>query len=439
MLSVFVGTFVYSAAGLFDVGIAGGRRVDEFPRFAVTVAIVLMFLSLALLVFFADHLAHSLQVDQIMRTVERNTLRRDPRRCPPAAGAAHVPDDATPVPPRSGYVQYVDRAAPGADAARATALNVRLRPRVGEHVAAGTPLAVVWPVSDGGAPPPPSPTRRRRLHAPVRIGFERTLEQDPSLGMRQLVDTACKALSPAVNDPYTAIQAVAPPLGRCTPNWPAAASGRSSSRATGATVASPPARSPSTSTSGMGLIRRYGAGEPTVIHALLSALTAVLLAAPDDGEPGRAVEHQADLLVRAAERHVDEPGDLRAVLGGERGASTPARRARPAPGIVPASVLSIRLEGHGRSSAPSRRCSAGEAPALVADPTGRHAGPVLSLTTSWSAARPRRRAADSAPGALDGPSSPRRRTSGTCSWSTVTSGSPRLNRQFAAVVSGSQA
>jgi hypothetical protein len=41
----------------------------------------------------------------------------------------------------------------------------------------------------------------------VRVGFERTLEQDPGLGMRQMCDAACKALSPAINDPYTAIQA----------------------------------------------------------------------------------------------------------------------------------------------------------------------------------------------------------------------------------------
>ena len=46
------------------------------------------------------------------------------------------------------------------------------------------------------------------LKAGVRIGFERTLEQDAAFGIRQLVDTACKALSPAVNDPYTAVQAI---------------------------------------------------------------------------------------------------------------------------------------------------------------------------------------------------------------------------------------
>ena len=46
---------------------SGGKRTDDFPRFAVSGAIVLLFVSLALLVFFADHLAHSIQVDPIMR------------------------------------------------------------------------------------------------------------------------------------------------------------------------------------------------------------------------------------------------------------------------------------------------------------------------------------------------------------------------------------
>jgi uncharacterized membrane protein len=74
VLGVFVGTFAYSAGGLFTVGISSGERSAEFPRFAVSVAVALLFLSLALLIFFADHLAHSIQVDSIMRVVERGTL-----------------------------------------------------------------------------------------------------------------------------------------------------------------------------------------------------------------------------------------------------------------------------------------------------------------------------------------------------------------------------
>jgi uncharacterized membrane protein len=65
VLSVFVATFVYSSAGLYTVGLAAGARVEQFPRLAVSGAIVLLFASMAMVVYFADHLAHSIQVDAI--------------------------------------------------------------------------------------------------------------------------------------------------------------------------------------------------------------------------------------------------------------------------------------------------------------------------------------------------------------------------------------
>src|SRR5262245_45973517 len=48
-LSVFVATFVYATAGLYTVGVSNGRRVDTYPRLAVTLALVLMFASLVVL------------------------------------------------------------------------------------------------------------------------------------------------------------------------------------------------------------------------------------------------------------------------------------------------------------------------------------------------------------------------------------------------------
>jgi hypothetical protein len=60
VLSVFVGTFAYSAAGLYTVGVSAGTRSTDFPRLAVAGALVLLFASLAMLVYFADHLAHLL-------------------------------------------------------------------------------------------------------------------------------------------------------------------------------------------------------------------------------------------------------------------------------------------------------------------------------------------------------------------------------------------
>jgi uncharacterized membrane protein len=189
VLGAFVGTFAYSAGGLFTVGVAGGRLTDDFPRLAVSVAIALLFVSLGLLVYFADHLVHSIQVENIMGVVERNAL--------PAVRAADFavetqtpapPPSATALPaPASGYLQRVDASRLAADA-RALGVAVQLRPRVGEHVVAGTVLAWAWPAGGGGAVDPAA--AGRILARSARIGFERTLEQDASFGLRQLIDMA---------------------------------------------------------------------------------------------------------------------------------------------------------------------------------------------------------------------------------------------------------
>jgi uncharacterized membrane protein len=75
-----------------------------------------------------------------------------------------------------------------------------LVPQVGDDVAVGDPLLRVY---GGGAEP-----HRRRLQQSVIVGFERTMEQDPTFGFRILVDIASKGLSPAINDPTTAVLAL---------------------------------------------------------------------------------------------------------------------------------------------------------------------------------------------------------------------------------------
>jgi uncharacterized membrane protein len=312
VLSAFVATFAYSVAGLYTVGFSGGNRTADFPRLAVSGSLVLLFLSLGLLVFFADHLGHSIQVDTIMNVAQRNTLRviehglltggEDPPEVP--AGATVVTSRV------SGYVPAVRCSDLLAEAAR-YGVCVRLRPRIGEHVVAGTTLAWIWPAggSGGGAVPD------LRRFAPVlekwvRIGFERTLEQDAAFGIRQLIDTACKALSPAVNDPYTAVQAIdhlsvifcvlaQRPLGDHVARQPG-----------GAAVIVPGWRFSGYLGVMCGLIRRYGASEPTVASALLGLLAACADVADGDAEICAAIEEQAAIIVADAEREVPQPADL---------------------------------------------------------------------------------------------------------------------------------
>ena len=310
VLSAFVATFAYSMAGLYTVGVSGGNRTASFPRLAVSGSIVLLFISLGLLVFFADHLVHSIQVDAIMHVVQRNTVTVIRHGLLPGSpDAPEVPAGATAITSRrSGYVQAVHCGALLTHAARHGAC-LRLRPRVGEHVVAGTTLGWAWPASPG-APAPDRQLFTRVLQAGVRIGFERTLQQDAAFGIRQLVDTACKALSPAVNDPYTAVQAVdhlsvifcalaRRPLGNHVARHPG-----------GAAVVVPGRRFPEYLAVMCGLIRRYGAHEPTVADALLRLLEACADVAGDDPELCAAIQEQAQTIVADAEREIPQPADL---------------------------------------------------------------------------------------------------------------------------------
>jgi uncharacterized membrane protein len=311
VLGVLVGTFAYSAGGLFTVGVSGGGRRDEFPRFAVSVAIGLLFLSLALLVFFADHLAHSLQVDWIMRVVEQNAL-------PVIRADEFTTEEDAPQPPawavavpgrRSGYVQAVE-CRPLLRAATERRWTVRLHVHVGEHVVAGTVLAWGWSTSPEDAPPTTA-ALATTLERGVRIGFERTLEQDLGLGFRQLADPACKALSPAVNDPYTAVQAIdhlAVLFGALAARPVGDHVGRDAEGTVRLIV--PGRRFAEILTITIGLIRRYGAAEPNVVQALLRLLATCAALALEDPQRWSDIEEQARLLVTDAERLVGRPEDL---------------------------------------------------------------------------------------------------------------------------------
>ena len=209
VLSVFIATFVYSAAGLFTVGVEQGTRTEDFPRLAISGAIVLLFASLGMVVYFADHLVHSIQIDAITRQVEKNTRRAIVEQVTDNVSeeAPRAPDWAVALPShRTGYVQTMHPELLVSLAAR-EGVTICLRTRVGQHVIAGTTLAWVWAPS----PKDPKPDPRRfqeAVNSDVRIGFERTIEQDVGFGVRQLIDIASKALSPAINDPYTAVQAI---------------------------------------------------------------------------------------------------------------------------------------------------------------------------------------------------------------------------------------
>lgn len=213
VLSIFVGAFAYSTAGLHTVGVQGPGEEAFIPRLAVSGSLGLALASLGVLIYFIHHLAHSIQIDTILSTTVRETLHiiddlypdqlgypEPEERCPdPPAWAVILPSDC------SGYVQAIQPEALVRAAMRHD-LVIRLARMVGHHVVAGTPIAWAWHRSADHAPPEPG--LQEAIRDAVQVGFERTMLQDVPFGIRRLVDIGNKALSPAVNDPYTATQAV---------------------------------------------------------------------------------------------------------------------------------------------------------------------------------------------------------------------------------------
>lgn len=314
VLATFVATFTYSTAGLYTVGVESGARAEDFPRLAVTGAIALVFISLGMLVYFVHHIAHAIQIDSVMTSVARATAQGVVARAtngtdrtapePPAAAVA-LPA------PRSGYLQTVHPEWLVDAAARQDAV-VSIVPWPGAHVVAGaTALALAWS-RDGGPPEDPA-ALAHALHGAVQIGTERTLQHDPAFGLRQLVDIGLKALSPAINDPYTGVQALdrlaslISLLGTRT----LGADIRQDHTGTDRAIAAGPAFADYLDLA-CGQIRRYGCAEPAVCLALLRLLEVAATVVTDPHRRAAIADH-VRLVLAAAESRIVQKADLRPV------------------------------------------------------------------------------------------------------------------------------
>jgi uncharacterized membrane protein len=315
-LSVFVATFVYATAGLYTVGVSHGQRTDTYPRLAVTLALVLLFASLLVLVYFVHHISHSIQVDEIMAGVERKTLRVIEHDLPTrgVAGEAmpDIPVWAVSLPAHaSGYVQTM-RPEWLLQVATERSVVVSVVPMVGDQLIEGQPLAWLWRTSPELDPPDPAGLAGF-VHDSVRIGFERTAEQDVAFGIRQLADVGVKALSPAVNDPYTGMQALEHLGVVLAALAPRALGNQLLYDARGRLHVAVPGRSFADYVElATGQIRRYGASEPRVLEDMVRVLGTLGSFCHDDATRA-ALINAVGLVEEAAENAILQEGDRRPV------------------------------------------------------------------------------------------------------------------------------
>jgi uncharacterized membrane protein len=206
-LGIFLGTFSYCVAAL-----PAARSLPHpfAPVVTVMGAMLLALTCVGWLLFFIHHISHAISVNHIVDRIARETEHVIDVLMPHRRSGHYRPAPAEALPEDvefpilnevSGYIRFID--IPRLTRfARLHHLRVRVTRAVGHFVPAGVPLLMI--------------SRRTQLdrdHAveltgAFDIGPMRTMQQDVEFGIIQIVDIALRAISPAVNDPSTAISCI---------------------------------------------------------------------------------------------------------------------------------------------------------------------------------------------------------------------------------------
>ena len=314
VLGIFIGTFTYTVMVLRTVTGADDNRAAFIPELGVTVAILLVLVSIGALIYFINHAARSVQAAVILTRETQHTLKRMEHLFP--RGFGH-PDEDLPVPraptapaaavlaAESGYLLAVH-----ADSLFSLAedrrLTIRMDVPVGGFVIVGESLASIWPVSAA------DDTAVKAVRDAFVLGEERTPDQDVDLGIIVISDIAVRALSPGVNDPTTAmlcidrLAEVLVRLGTSAEPFAARISASGELRFLARVTTFEPA---------VGLafdqIRHYGAGNPAIAGKLFDGLQRIGRLVPADRRS--ALTAQAEMLHEQARDSTMTAGDRESV------------------------------------------------------------------------------------------------------------------------------
>ena len=315
VMALVVGTFTYCIVVLRSVRSALETDGDPvIPNLSVAVAVVLGIAAILAIVAFIDHSAHTMDISEILERIRREAVTQIHATWEPSEPGGQT----VPVPPagsepatvvrsdRSGWIQLIDTDTI-LDIVPSGA-TVRVHTDAGRYAIVRSPLLSITPPADDD-------DLIRRLRSAVVIGHTRTMQQDVTYGLRQTADIALKALSPGVNDPTTAEDAIfhtAAILIELLRRDPPPAVMTSGER----TVVME--RGPSHDAL-IGLafdeVRRAGRDQPAVCSSLVTTLSALIESLTADGHHDRTPElrRQARLVLEGSIRHDQLDEDTTAI------------------------------------------------------------------------------------------------------------------------------
>ena len=322
-LGTFVATFLYAMLDLVAIG--PGPHGDFIPHISVTVTLALTIVDVGILIYFIHHIAMMIQLPQVIAGIARDLDRAidaeqvSGARLGQAPTRQHGlgPDTATPdtvmlrgllareggtvAVPASGYLQFVRRSVLVRLAVEEDAV-IQLHHRPGHFLVRGDRFASVWPATA-------APAVQRRLSRSHITGPFRTLTQDVAFAVDQLVEIAIRALSPAVNDTFTALTCIdwlTESLCRIAADWDPDPVCRDADGLVRLIMA--PVSYNRLIERAHDKIRQASAGMPAVMIRQLAGLVQITNAAQHPERRG-VLLRQAEMIHRLCEETVSEPQD----------------------------------------------------------------------------------------------------------------------------------
>ena len=209
LLGTFVSTFIYSV--LVVRSIRGSDYSGFVPAVSITVAIILALISLIMLIYFVHHVSTSIQASHIVSVISEEIQAAIPKLYPASTGkpvSSLNHEGGFRVGVRKairietgGYLQAIDLDALLQFATeQSCVMEILLMP--GDHLVPNGEVANVWAQSEQ------SGTCVEKVCKSFTVGKQRTPEQDIRYPFQQLTDVIVRALSPGINDPFTAINGI---------------------------------------------------------------------------------------------------------------------------------------------------------------------------------------------------------------------------------------
>ncbi|MGW8748989.1 DUF2254 domain-containing protein [Streptomyces sp. NPDC055794] len=301
--AVFLATFVLTLLVLTSYdSTPDPRAATSVPLVQSVLTLLMVALSLLLFVLYVNGTLRLMRIGHVIARIAAESFRAAALMPAPAEDG-----ETAGTGPVTAWVAHEGRAGVLRDVdiarlvrvARGQGVVLRLVPRIGDFLVPGTPVLAVH----GGAAPP-----RRALRYTLSVGVERTFHQDPAFGLRQLSDIGLRALSPAVNDPTTAVQALdrVVQILAALSRRPLDAVVHRDRRGAARLVQSVPGWTELVDL-GFAEVRGCAVGAPQVSRRLLAGLDDLLLLAPPERrEP--LLRHR-ELLRQAVERGTPAPAD----------------------------------------------------------------------------------------------------------------------------------